>query len=213
MSLEQAIRWILPKEHGFFELMERQATTAHRAAQALAKLAEDGTKPAEVRASVQAIEHEGDALVHEIEEALARTFVTPIDREDIQRLSTYLDDICDVINHTGRSFALYGAEKASPSMALLLGDLVTCTGLIAQHLPALRKGEYADLREASRSVKATEKHADDVFRDAVSQLFRDTSIDAKALVRDKELLEGLEKAIDACEDAAEFIMNMAIKHG
>lgn len=213
MPIQDVIRWLVPREDRFFELMEQQAAVLHKGAVELAKFAPGGPSTAELARSVQAIEHEGDALVHGVEEALARTFVTPIDREDIQKLSAELDDILDLINNTARSMSLFGLEAPTPPMSKLIGLLAGCAELLRDAVPLVRKADYPRLMESSRSIKKLEKEGDTAFRDAVAQLFRDPAVDAKTLLRDKEILEHLEEALDACEDAGEFLAHLAVKNG
>jgi uncharacterized protein Yka (UPF0111/DUF47 family) len=99
MGLQDFIQRLLPRQDEFFVLLEQQAGVALEAARALASFAEPGKSAAAVCEQVQAHEHAGDKLVHEIEEALARTFVTPIDREDIHLLASSLDDVLDLTNY------------------------------------------------------------------------------------------------------------------
>jgi uncharacterized protein len=211
MGLQDVIRLVLPKEESFFDLMEKQALVLHGAANELAKLGE-GANPEAVRDAVQAIEHEGDKLTHNVEEALAATFVTPIDREDIQKLSTQLDDILDTCNLTARSFVLFRVKTATPPMVKLFGILCECTEKLSALLPSLRKSAYDELREMARAIKTLEKQGDAVFRQAVSDLFEDDAVDAKAVLKQKEVLEDLELAIDQCEDVAEFLAHLAVKN-
>src|SRR5690606_25027191 len=111
--------------------LERQAVVAHEAAQALASLG-DGGAPSDVAEKVAEIERRGDSIVREMEEALAKTFVTPIDREDLQRLCQELDDIADVINLAARYFHVYGASSVTPPMRQLLAMIVEGTGQLAE---------------------------------------------------------------------------------
>lgn len=213
MGVQDVVRFLLPKEDKFFELMEQQAVVLNKGANELSRFTPDGPSAAEIARVVQEIEHEGDALLHGVEDALAKTFVTPIDREDIQKLASELDDILDLMNNTARSLSLYNVESPSPPMTQLMGILERSTKQLKDALPHLRKGAYDQLMQSSKEVKKLEKEGDTVFRDAVAQLFRDPSIDAKRLIRDKEILENLEEAIDACEDTAEFLAHLAVKNG
>lgn len=212
MALQDVIRWLLPREDVFYGLIERQAELAEQAARALADFAR-GVPAEKVRETVQELEHQADAIVYEIEDQLARVFVTPIDREDIQLLAASIDDIVDLINLTARTFELYAVPSPSPPMVELMTILVTMTELLKVELPALRRHEYAKLIAVGRVIKQHEKEGDRVFRNAVGQLFHDPAIDAKVLLRDKEVLEDLEKAIDKCETVAERLKNLAVKHG
>ena len=212
MGLQDIIRWILPREDVFYGLIERQGEMLDDAANALAQFAR-GVPAEQVRVRVQELEHQADAVVYEIEEQLAKVFVTPIDREDIQLLTASLDDVVDLINLTARTFVLFGVPEPTPPMTELMGILVKMGAVFRAELPALRKHDYARLIAAGRVIKEHEKAGDQVFRNAVSQLFHDPNIDAKILLRDKEVLEDLERAIDKCETVAERLKNLAVKHG
>src|SRR4051812_9554718 len=111
MGLQDLVRWFLPKEEHFYDFLERQATAAHEGARALATFDDPDASAEMVAKNVQEIEHRGDAIVHELEEALAKTFVTPIDREDIQKLSSQLDDILDFTNSAARGSVLFGVKQ------------------------------------------------------------------------------------------------------
>lgn len=212
MGLQDMIRWILPREDVFYALIEQQGVLADEAAQALAQFA-NGAAADKVHQTVRELEHKADEIVYQIEEQLAAAFVTPIDREDIQLLASAIDDIVDLINLTARSFVLFGVPQPSPAMAELMQILVKMTGALRAELPALRRHEYGKLIALSRVIKQHEKEGDRVFRNAVSNLFHDPAIDAKVLLRDKEVLEDLEHAIDKCETVAEQIKHLAVKHG
>ena len=213
MALQNLVRWLLPKEDQFYDLLEQQAAVSHEAALALAKFKEHGAIAANVREAVQSLEHKGDDLVHRVEDALARTFVTPLDREDIHKLSSELDDVVDLTNLAVRACVLFGVSHPTEPMGKLIDTLVACTELLKGAVPFLRTHEYPQLIEAGRTVRKLEKDGDAVFRGAVSVLFHDPSVDAKVLLREKEVLEDLENAIDRCDHVAETLTNIAVKHG
>lgn len=208
------IRWLLPKEDQFFGMLEDQARVGHEAAVALSKFTGGETlKAEEVRDVVQALEHDGDAIVHRLEDALARTFVTPLDREDIHKLSIELDDVLDFANLAIRACTLYGLSGPTPSMKQLTDTLLACTERIKTAVPRLRKHDFLNLIEDARAVRKLEKDGDTVFRKAISELFRDPAVDAKAFLREKEILDDLEAAIDRCDRVAGTLTNIAVKHG
>jgi uncharacterized protein Yka (UPF0111/DUF47 family) len=211
MGFAAVLRFFVPKADHFYTFLERQAVVAHDGAVALAKFVE-GNGPT-VRDAVQVCEHQGDSIVHEMEEALARTFVTPIDREDLHSLSTTIDDILDLTNGAARACSLFGIDRPSEAMTKLMAILVRCTELLQAVMPKLRKHAYAEIIAEAKGMKALEKEADKVYRDAVAALFRDPTVDAKVLLREKGVLDDLENATDACEDAAERLINLAVKHG
>ena len=148
MGLQDLIRWLLPKEDHFYDFLECQAVAAHEGASALARFKDDGSTIEMIAKDVQTVEHQGDALVHELEEALAKTFVTPIDREDLQKLSSQLDDILDLTNSAARGAVLFGVARPTPAMKILMDSLVTCTGVLKDALPKLRKHAYPELTSA-----------------------------------------------------------------
>lgn len=211
MGLQGFIRFFVPREDHFYTFLERQAVVAHNGAVALAAFS-DGNGAA-VRDAVQELEHQGDKIVHEMEEALARTFVTPIDREDLHTLSTTIDDILDLTNGAARACTLFGVERPTEPMTKLMGVLVRATDVVKAAVPRLRKHEYAEIIEAVRDIRLLEKEADQIYRNAVSALFRDPAVDAKVLVREKGVLEDLENAIDSCEHVADRLTNLSVKHG
>ena len=214
MKLQSLVRWLLPRADHFYDFVERQASVAHQAALVLARFGgPDRGSAKEVSEAVQVLEHEGDKIVHEMEEELARTFVTPLDREDLQKLSSELDDILDLTNATARVALLYGVERPSPPMINLSAVLVEATTILAEVLPSLRKHRYAELMEAVRKVRKLEKDGDAVFRQETSRLFHDTTIDPRELMRQKTLLDDLEGAVDRCDHVASTLMNLAVKHG
>jgi predicted phosphate transport protein (TIGR00153 family) len=211
MGLQAVIRFFVPQNDHFYTFLERQAVVAHDGAVALATFS-DGNGAA-VRDAVQELEHQGDKIVHEMEEALARTFVTPIDREDLHSLSTNIDDILDLTNGAARACTLYGVDRPTEPMTKLMGVLVRSTDILKAAIPKLRKYEYAEIIEAVRGIRALEKEADQIYRSAVTALFRDPKVDGKVLVREKGVLEDLENAIDACEHVGDRLTNLSVKHG
>ncbi|HEY4055735.1 MAG TPA: DUF47 family protein [Kofleriaceae bacterium] len=211
MGFAALTRWLVPKGDHFYSFLERQAVIAHGGAVALSTFVE-GNGPM-IRESVQDFEHQGDSIVHEMEEALARTFVTPIDREDLHSLSTRIDDILDLTNGAARACVLFGVDKPSEAMSKLMAILVRCTEVVQSVMPKLRQHAYEEIISEVKALRSLEKEADQVYRDAVSALFRDPAIDAKSLLREKGVLEDIENAIDSCEDVGQQLANLSVKHG
>jgi uncharacterized protein len=212
MSFQDLVRRILPREDQFFDFLDQQVEVVHKAACSLRRLNGDGEWEA-VKDEVAAFEHQGDDILHKMEDALARTFVTPIDREDLQRLSRRLDDVVDLLDLTARSFVLFGVTQTTPPMKALIEELVEATKVLTVAVPKLRTHEYSEIVELGRSVQKMEHDADVLFRDAISVLFREREIDAKVLLREKEVLEDLENAMDRCSSVARTLTNIAVKNG
>jgi uncharacterized protein Yka (UPF0111/DUF47 family) len=221
MALQDIVRVLVPRDDRFYDYLEQQAELAHEGATELARLRAE--PPKKVQEVVHAVEKRGDKAAHEIEDALARTFVTPLDREDIHNLSARLDDVLDRAYAAASAFVMFGIQKPSEPAAELLDCLVRATLELKNVLPALRKHDFEAIRMAGRAVKAIEKEGDQIYRTAMTSLFasnaedqgpyRSLEIDARAIIREKEVLEILEEAVDNCEDVAEFLTNLAVKHG
>ena len=220
MGIQEVIRFFLPREDHFYDFLERQATKANEGAKALSKFATNGTTAEQARDAVQKVEHEGDKIVHEMEEALAKTFVTPIDREDLQKLSSELDNALDLTNGAIRACVM-GVEKPTEPMKKLIDIIVRSTEKLCETIPKLRKHQYSEIVADARELRKLEKEGDAVYREAVSSLFRDGpggayrdgAADARVLIREKTVLEDLENAIDACDSIADTLANLAVKHG
>jgi uncharacterized protein len=206
------VRWLLPREEVFYRLIESLTEKVEASAKELAKL-RDGAPTTEVYEAIRLIEKEADKLVFEAEEQFARVFVTPIDREDLQVLIVAIDDIVDLIHLSSRAFVLYGVPKPTPAMSEQMRLLVVLGELLRSEMTALGKHDYERLIALGRTIREHEKAGDKVFREAVAALFHDPEIDAKVLLRDKEVLEDLEAAIDKFEAVAERLKNLAVKNG
>lgn len=212
MSLQAVLRLLLPRSDHFYDILERHASVLDLAAKELAKLKDGSTPLTMLRERIQDLEHQGDQAFHDMLEALGRTFVTPIDREDLQRLSKRIDDVLDLINASVRNCVLFGVERPTLPMTLLIDKLVACSNALAMAVPKLRQHSYPEIIKSGSQVHFLEKEGDVVFRDAISALFHDASIDAKTILREKEVLEDLEKAINKCDQAAELLINIAVKN-
>ncbi|MCL2626211.1 MAG: DUF47 family protein [Cystobacterineae bacterium] len=214
MPFQAFVRWLLPRETHFYENLERQATLCNEAATALLLLFPPASLPlVEVKEKISALEHLADVQVLKMEEALAKTFVTPLDREDLRQLSGQLEDVTDLMNLAIRTSHLYGLEAPFREMQALSETLTKATALLCEGVGCLRKHEYGALLEINRQARQHEKAADTIFRQAVSELFANEKIGFKELLKKKEILEGLENAIDACDGAAETLSSIAVKHG
>jgi uncharacterized protein len=210
MGLQSVIKWFLPKEDKFYAILEKQGKLTHETAIALAEFGNHDNVT--VSEGVQDLEHEGDALVILLEEELAKTFVTPIDREDIHNLSIEIDDVIDFCNQAARSAVLFQVSRPTQAMVKLANILVKCTLQLSEVMPSLRKADFAEFHKFKISVKELEKEADKVYRAEISALVTDDS-NFKSFFSQKEVLDKLENAVDRCEDISQLLVNLAVKHG
>lgn len=216
MGIQDVIRFFLPREHHFYEFLERQAALAHQGATDFVHFGDGSASVADTLAAVKQDERDGDAVVRDMEEALAKTFVTPIDREDLHKLSSQLDDVLDLTYSSVSGCSMMGVTKPTRAMTELISVLAECTKLIAEAVPKLRSHDYHDIVIAARTVRERESAAGNIYRHAVSELFTDGNHDdtpARVLIREKNVLDDLDRAIDHCDTVANTLTNLAVKHG
>ncbi len=212
MSLQQFIERLLPRETHFYTFLEDQAAVALQAAEALLPAAQAAADYEMIRSEVKKLENEGDRIHDAMMSALAATFVTPIDREDLQRLSKRLDDITDLLDVSARAFLVFDVDGRTEAIGVLIRLIHESCKVLAEVMPLLRKNKYNELIERCRTLAELEKQGDRIFRDELSRLFRDPAVDAKEILRAREVLDHLEKALDKSRSAAETLTNIAVKH-
>lgn len=212
MRLQQIIDRLLPREDHFYTFLEDQANVAVEASRALLAAAGSNADHEAVRGLVRKLENDGDKIHDALMVALAATFVTPIDREDIQRLSKRFDDIVDLLDVTARSFVVFQVGTASGATGDLIRLISDACKVLADVTPLLRANKYSDLIARCRKLSELEKEGDRIFREELSRLFGDPSIDAKEILRAREVLDHLEEALDKCHSAAQTLINIAVKH-
>jgi predicted phosphate transport protein (TIGR00153 family) len=163
---------------------------------------------AERLAKLQAIEHRGDEMTHNIITTLNQTFITPFDREDIHRLTSSLDDVLDFVNSAGMRLTLYRISSPPPVAAELAGLIVEQSEELAKGVSLLEQNQR--VLEHCVEVHRLENEADRVSRNAIAELF-DNEKDPIQLIKMKELYEVLEMATDKAEDAANVLEAVALK--
>lgn len=215
MWLDRLIRYLLPRQDQFFTLLEELADTIDAAAAVFADLgtATDHLKIEGVAARLKPIETSADDACRWIYEAIDRTFVTPIDREDLARLAKVLDGVVDGMEHTAAFASLYRFPALTDPMRELVRITVAAATEVARAARGLRK--FADpesVKGPTFEVHKLENEADGVYRRAVEALFAAPPA-AVELVRQKDMLFSLEEGIDGCEDAMDVIRSVVVKNG
>lgn len=217
MGIQDLVRVVLPKDDRFYDFLEEQAKLAHECAVALSELGGDAGKSPEgiarTREKVHEVEKRCDKVTHQLEDALAETFVTPLDREDIHKLASLIDDILDRAYACASAFEMYSIDQPSKAAIKFFDVLERATALLKDIVPALRKHDFDAIRAGRRQIKAIEKEGDELYRSTMKALFAEPVTDARLLIREKEVIEILEDAVDTSEDAAEYLANLAVKHG
>lgn len=199
----------LRKQEAFFSSFQRQAALAVEAAHNKLLLV-DAYPDVQVQLSRLAdIEGEGDQIVNEISQQLLRTFITPIDREDIHSLSRQLDGILDHLHGTAVRLASFHIQSPTPQYRRLVELTVTATTAIGEAVHNV--GTANEVSELRRQVKASELESDAITRRAVGELFG-ARADVYELIKWKELYERMETVLDRCEDVFDQLERLVVKY-
>ena len=199
----------LPRDEEFYGLFLKHIDKTVRAATLLAEAADSGDGAATLASRIQSLEQEGDEIIHEIYVRLNRTFITPIDPEDIHSLSSSLDDILDGIEECTYRFVAYRIKPAPRPMAELCRIILLSVRTLERAFTALSRN--APLTEHTIEVNRLEQSADDIGREAVTELFS-TEKDCVQLMKLKEIYDLLEQTVDHCEDVADALQNVVVKN-
>lgn len=215
MLLDRLVRMLLPRQDRFFTLLEGLADSMLKAAAVFGELASATGQQQfnELSARLKPIETDADQLCHDLYAELDRTFVTPIDREDLARLTGVLDDVIDAMEHAAAFAALYRFQTLTEPMRQLIRITVKAAEQLARAVRNLRNfGDPESIHEPTVAVHTLENEADAVYRTAIASLF-DNGSDVRDLVRQKDMLFSLEDGIDRCEDAMDAIRSVVVKNG
>jgi uncharacterized protein Yka (UPF0111/DUF47 family) len=196
----------------FFELFERHASKTLDAARLLhAMLKRPGPLSDQAR-RIKELEHEGDVITHRAVETLHRTFVTPIDRGDIHRLISRLDDVLDLIDATAERVWLYNIDSVNREACDLAETLVQAVSEVSRAMAGLRDLKNRDaLLQVCMEINRYENEGDTQLRSAVARLFEDSK-DPVTIIKWKDIFEFLEDAIDRCEDVANIVEGVALEY-
>ncbi len=214
MKLDTIIQKILPHDEKFYALLGESTQNLVSAAELMKKLAVSKTTAEREKLVTQitVLEHHGDNLTHKIFSELNATFVTPFDREDIHHLASSLDDVMDHIDGSASKVTLYKLKKCPPAMVKLTDILQLSIGELHRGVGLLRDLNRSDeLQKVFHKVNEYENEADEVFGKTIAKLFEKEK-DPIQIIKLKEIYMGLETATDKCEDAANVLEGIFIKH-
>ena len=199
---------LFPKQEDFFALFRRQAALARKGADLLNDMMERYDRIEERAQELKAVEHEADGVTHEVFAKLNRSFVTPLDREDIHDLASGLDDVLDGAEAIGSRLVLFKVKSPTPEAQRMSAILVESSKQIEQAVDRLK--DLKNLMTFTVEIHRLENEADTISRQVVADLF-DGTHDLLDVMRWKELYGRLEKAADTCEDVANTIEGIVLK--
>jgi predicted phosphate transport protein (TIGR00153 family) len=200
----------MPSEIEFFELFKKAAHNAIEGCLALKQMLEDYTEPAQKARQIKDIEHVGDGITHDIVRKLNQTFITPLDREDIHDLASALDDILDVVEELADRFVVFKVDRPTETAIQLANILYQATVSVGAGIDQLGL-KNPNVTDHCVQVNSLENEADRVMRHAISALFEDEK-DPIAVIKWKEIYETFEEGTDRCEDVANVLERIAMKH-
>jgi uncharacterized protein len=214
MWLDQVVKWLLPREEHFFDLLERGSCSALKSSLLLTECCE--AKSTEERQGLiekmTDEEHTADRVIQEVYEALNKTFVTPLDRSDIYALATDLENVTDRVHGTVMQISTHAIDDLPPGSADLAAKIKAACQEMDAGVKLLRSMKQADkIRACCKAITQLEHDGDQVFRATVGEMFK-TEKDAIRLLKNKEFLEGLERTLDACDDVANALETLVIKN-
>jgi hypothetical protein len=202
---------LVPQRKEFFGLYNQAAANAVAISRLLVDLL--GRKPdgetGDLIREIKELEHEGDRLTHEVVDLLNRTFVTPFDRDDMYRLATALDDVCDYIDEVAGNIVGYGITEIRPS-ARAQGEVIARAATKLQEAVERLDG-FRDSKRQLIELRELEDEGDRLNHEAIAELFR-SGHDPLDVIRWKDVHESLEEAVDACENAADVLEAILVKN-
>ena len=204
---------LLPKEGRFFDLFNAHAVQIVRAAHALKALMENYADREQYARLVDDAEHAADRITAETIRLLHKTFITPIDREQIHQLVNAMDDICDLMQDTTETLTLYDIRSITPETQRLADIGVKCCERVKDVVELLgkREGDFEAILKTCEEIDRLESDADRVMRSAVSRLFREEQ-DVRELIKMKAIYELLEAVTDRCLDVANLAEGISLEH-
>ena len=203
---------ILPTEVRFFDWFNKSAENVHEGARLLHELLADYRDVDSRVAQINEIEHRGDFIVHETMDLLRRSFITPLDSDDIRALISGLDDVVDYVDATADALPLYKVEQPIPEAEQLTQLLLRMAEQIATAVPMLsEKKKLPQILKCTVEINRLENEADRTLRVALARLVEERG-DWFELFRWKEILQLIEEATDKCEDVADVLQAVVQKN-
>lgn len=200
---------LIPREEKFFEFFEKAATNILEGAKVLVQMTDEpGSDFQERWKRLEDLEHVGDKITHQIIRKLNRTFITPIDREDIHSLAVALDDVMDLIEASAARMSLYKIKQPTEEARKLAQVILKSAEEIVKAVANLERMD--DVMEHCIEINRLENMADDISREAIAGLF-DKGHDPMDVIKWKEIYETMETATDRCEDVANIVETIALK--
>jgi predicted phosphate transport protein (TIGR00153 family) len=205
---------LIPQDERFFDMFNKSAANNLEAAQRLSELVEDCSEVDRKARRIKDIEHAGDEITHGIFLALARTFVTPIDREDIGSLASALDDVADYIEETAQRIRLYKITTCTPVAIQFSKVIVEQVQQLSAAVSLLEARKFAALEAPAAEIHRLENEGDDLLAQAVAGLYDGVTQIPELInaIRWGDIYQLLEDTTDRAEHVAVVLQNIGLKN-
>jgi uncharacterized protein Yka (UPF0111/DUF47 family) len=201
------------KDYGFFELFEKQASGVLTGVRELQTMMSDLAMRDRHAQRIEETEHQCDTYTHMAFDLLHRCYVTPLDRDEIGKLMTTLDDIVDSTHVTAKRTLLYDIRTAPASLQRMTAVLVEATDHVLTMVKRLRGLKAVDeVRQLGEEVHRLENEGDRLLTAGLTELLAGNPADALAVMKMKEIYEAVERSIDRCEDVANIVSGIFLEH-
>lgn len=202
----------IPRNYLFYDLFERSAQNLVTTSEAVVDLMEHFENVEMKTAHLKELERVGDTIIHEIMEQLHKTFVTPLDREDMTTLGEHMDDAVDFMEGATTAMRIYGIER--PTVAACgLADLIRLQTIqVEKAISKLRRhSQLRSILDHCVEIHRLENAADTLCLNAMAELFHDEAGSVE-IIKWREIYDQLERATDSCEDVATVLEGIVLKH-
>jgi uncharacterized protein len=207
------LSWVRANDKTIIDMLENQASNLVKATSSLVELLTSYDTVTERKSKIKELEHEGDKITHDLFTITSQTFVTPLDREDISRLTTSIDEVVNYVDETADKLVMFKIKEPTPYMIELAKVVLSASQEIYLLMKRLRKFKDAnDLVGHCRTIRKYEHEGDTICRNAIAELF-ETNSNAVEIIKLKDVYENLEESIDRCQDAADIVEDIALKYG
>lgn len=202
---------LVPTDRRFFDLLIRSARTLVEGGEALQDFFENYENP-EIKAErIRELEHQADFITHEVMAQLHKTFITPIDREDIANLIQRMDDVMDFMEEASTAMRIYRIPRTRPRAVEAARLMPPMTRLIEQSIQLLADGHLKAILPITVEINHLENQGDSIFRAAMSELF-DEEANPAEIIKWREVYSDLEAATDSAEDVANVLEGVVLKY-
>jgi predicted phosphate transport protein (TIGR00153 family) len=203
------LRRLIPRDEQFFDLFNQLSNHLSTTARMLNELFADPAGVSDHVRKIKDVEHKADLLTNAVNQRIDKTFITPIDREDIHHLAARLDDVIDLLDGTARRFEMLHIAEVRPPAKQLAGVLLRAADQIESAVKSMRKPPI--VYQHVVAIKQLEEEGDAIYHEAVGALFAG-SPNPLDVLKWKEMYDTLERAIDSCMGVAQVLQSISLKH-